>query len=87
MLLTALYGSLVGGAEAGLDLSDMPRSICGWPSLHEGGKFPEWNTRMAQYLLGYALEESIEADGEFTSETTDEISRYYGGGYIEIQDS
>lgn len=77
-------------AGAGLDLSDMPRSICGWPSLHEGGKFPEWNTRLAQYLLGEALGEEIDADGVFTSETTDQISRYQDqaglpiNGYLNI---
>ena len=61
--------------SASLDLSNMPRSICGWPSLHEGGKFPEWNTRLAQYLLGYALGEDIPADGIFTTNTTNQISR------------
>lgn len=78
-LFRAAFASLMlqaASASSSLDLTDMPRTICGWPSLHEGGKFPEWNTRLAQYLLGYALEEEIAADGVFTSDTTDEISRF-----------
>jgi hypothetical protein len=59
-----------------LDLSDMPRSICGWPSLHTGGKFPMWNTRLAQYLLGNALGENITVNGIFTNETTNEIESF-----------
>ena len=67
-----------------LDLSDMPVSICGWPSLHTTGKFPEWNTRLAQYLLGYVLEEDIPVDGIFTDETTDQISRYQAQAGLEV---
>lgn len=86
----ALLSPLAAEATGSLDLSNMPVSVCGWPSLHEGGKFPEWNTRLAQYLLEFALNESISVDGVFTSETTDEISRYQSlaglpvNGYLNI---
>ena len=77
LLTTALIYDIAAFVLASnLDLSDMPRSVCGWPSLHEGGKFPEWNTRLAQYLLGASLGEYIRVDGVFTSETTEQISRY-----------
>jgi hypothetical protein len=66
------------------DLSDMPVSICGWPSLHTTGKFPEWNTRLAQYLLGFVLEEEIPVDGVFTDTTTDEISRFQAQSGLEV---
>jgi peptidoglycan hydrolase-like protein with peptidoglycan-binding domain len=78
-------------AQGQLDLSDMPRSLCGWPSLHTTGKFPEWNTRIAQYLLGFALNAStIVADGIFTSQTTADIESFQAqeglvvNGYLNI---
>lgn len=74
---TLFRASSLVGANEGLDLSDMPRSICGWPSLHDTGKFPEWNTRLAQYLLNYALNNSlILPTGKFTSLTTKEIETF-----------
>ncbi|CAE7662910.1 unnamed protein product, partial [Symbiodinium microadriaticum] len=69
----------------------MPRSVCGWPSLHTTGKFPEWNTRLAQYLLGYALDDSAYvADGVFTDKTTADIEKFQSmaglpvNGYLNI---
>ena len=76
ILAAALLGVGVNGEEYELDLSDMPRSICGFPSLHTGGKFPEWNTRVAQYLLGFALERDIHVDGVFSEETTGQIEAF-----------
>lgn len=76
MLKLISLSILLKFAHAGLDLSDMPRSICGWPSLHTGGKFPEWNTRLAQYLLNYVLNETNPVDGIFTDETTASIEKY-----------
>lgn len=73
-----------GSDESELDLSDMPRSICGYPSLHTDGKFPEWNTRLAQYLLGYALEKDIEVDGVFTDETTAQIEEFQENTDLEV---
>jgi peptidoglycan hydrolase-like protein with peptidoglycan-binding domain len=73
-----------------LDLSNMPQSICGWPSLHTTGRFPEWNTRLAQYLLGFVLEKKIVADGVFTDETTADIESFQAlvglpvNGYLNI---
>ena len=79
ILVRALFFliSACGLAWSQLDTSDMPRSICGWPSLHTTGKFPEWNTRLAQYLLGYALNDSTYvADGVFTEKTTADIEDF-----------
>lgn len=78
-------------ADGELDRSNMPQSLCGWPSLHTGGRFPDWNTRLAQYLLGYALNDpNIAVDGVFTSETTEQIELFQGqaglpvNGYLNI---
>lgn len=80
-----IYQRCVDAAvTADLDLSNMPVSICGWPSLHTTGKFPEWNTRLAQYLLGYVLGESIPVDGIFTDSTTDQIERYQAQVGLEV---
>jgi len=83
--LSLLLWSAVVTADTSLDLSDMPVSICGWPSLHTTGKFPEWNTRLAQYLLGFSLgEESPVVDGVFTDHTTDEINHYQAQTGLEV---
>ena len=71
-------------AASSPDLSDMPVSICGWPSLHTTGLFPEWNTRLAQYLLGFALGEDISVDGVFTDNTTEEINRFQTQAGLEV---
>ena len=60
-----------------LDLSDMPKSICGWPSLYVDGRFPEWSTRMAQRLLANYLKLSdFTVDGVFSNETTNQINQF-----------
>ena len=76
ILCSSLFLTVATVAASDLDLTDMPVSICGWPSLHTTGKFPEWNTRLAQYLLGFVLNEDIPVDGVFSDSTTDEISKY-----------
>jgi peptidoglycan hydrolase-like protein with peptidoglycan-binding domain len=75
-LVLSLGVSTASGETYELDLSNMPRSICGFPSLHTGGKFPEWNTRAAQRLLSFALSEDIPADGVFSDETTAQIEAF-----------
>ena len=62
------------GRAVSLDLSAMPRSICGWPSLHTTGVFPPYTVSLAQRLLGKVLGiKDIVVDGIFTDETTEEI--------------
>lgn len=76
-------GVLMSGAQ--LDMSDMPRSICGWPSLHTGGRFPEWNTRLAQYLLAFALNDTdYVIDGVFTDQTTQDIESFQSLAGLEV---
>ena len=77
-------------ASSEIDTHDMPRSICGWPSLHEGGRFAPVNTRIAQRMLSIAINQPIQVDGIFTSETTKQIEEFesiYGlevDGYLNI---
>jgi peptidoglycan hydrolase-like protein with peptidoglycan-binding domain len=75
------------GALKGLDTSDMPRSICGWPSLHTTGRFPPYTTRLAQRLLGFALNQSeadVVVDGVFTDVTTQQINDFQAAVGLEI---
>jgi hypothetical protein len=82
--LSMILASAVAG-DTSLDLSDMPVSLCGWPSLHTTGKFPEWNTRLAQYLLGFALGEVAPVvDGVFSDLTTEEINKYQAQVGLEV---
>jgi peptidoglycan hydrolase-like protein with peptidoglycan-binding domain len=89
--LIRLFTILLYVDAAVLDFSNMPSSICGYPSLHTTGRFPEWNTRLAQYLLGFSLNDTnYSIDGIFSSETTADIESFqklYGlevNGYLNI---
>jgi peptidoglycan hydrolase-like protein with peptidoglycan-binding domain len=71
-----VLASLMLVTVAELDLSDMPRSICGWPAVYDGGRFPPYNTRAAQRLLGLALnlpEQEIIVDGVLSDVNTQQI--------------
>lgn len=76
MISSMMFGA-TGVSADGLDKSNMPRSICGWPSLHTTGRFPPWSTRMAQRLLAFALNDSeYVVDGVFTDQTTADIKEF-----------
>jgi hypothetical protein len=52
------------------------RDVCGWPSLYTGGLFGPPTVRLAQRMLGFVLNESIVADGNFTSATVASIKKF-----------
>lgn len=88
--LTSIIASFLLVSSSEIDTRDMPRSVCGWPSLHETGRFPPANTRIAQRMLSIAIDQPITIDGVFTSETTAQIEEFesiYGleiNGYLNI---
>ena len=90
LLWLIIFSALSQCCKSQLDTTNMPESICGWPSLHEGGRFPPANTRLAQRLLSIALGEEIVPDGVFTSATTDQIKEFQAlvgdavDGYLNI---
>ena len=76
-LVASLLVLPIVAAAQGLDLSSMPASICGWPSVYSGGIYPPAITRQAQRLLGYTLDlANFVVDGVFTDETTDQINQF-----------
>ena len=39
---------------------------CGWPALHKGGRFGPSTVRLAQRLLGHALDQPLPVDGNWS---------------------
>ena len=42
---------------------------CGWPALHKGGRFGPSTVRLAQRLLGHALDQPLPVDGNWSDAT------------------
>ena len=64
------------------------RDICGWPNLYPGGLFGPPTVRLAQRLLGHALNDrTVVADGNFTSTTTAAIRQFQEKAAINASES
>jgi hypothetical protein len=44
---------------------------CGWPALHKGGRYGPSTVRLAQRLLGHALDQPLPVDGNWSDATED----------------
>jgi hypothetical protein len=61
-----------------------PAQQCGWPAVYPGGHFGPPTVRLAQYLLGTALNlKEINATGIFSSATTEEIEHFQTSAHIQ----
>jgi len=55
----------------------MPGSVCGWPSVYDGGLFPPFTVRLAQRILAVVLDSGpANVTGILTAQTTADINAF-----------
>ena len=66
--LVAVTVALYAPATTAFSPSDLP-SLCAWPYVANGGRFTAETVRIAQRILGYALNLNVTVDGKYDATT------------------